>query len=584
MIEPQARRPSPTPPTGRARPCRGRDRLVRLLAPDLGVPWTCAEALAWLDEPRQPRDATAGPGRRRALARPHARASSTCSATRSTSYPVIHVTGTNGKGSTARMITRAAGRARACTVGTYTSPHLAAAQRAHQPATASRSPTTSWPSVLTDLARLEPLAGVEPTLVRAAHRGRLPLVRRRRRRRRRRRGRAARPLRRHQRRRRRGRGGHQRRPRPHRLRRATGAGRSPRRRRASSSRARPSCSARPTRRCAPIFDRRRRRRGAGSADEDFGCDDEPARRRRAAARPAHARTARSTRCSCRCTAPTRATTPPWRSPRPRRSSAAPLDADVVRDAFGRRRVPGRFEVVGRDAAGRARRRPQRRPAPRPRPQTLARRLRPRGRDASSSSACSRPRDPAPMLEALERRQRPPRRSRCTPDVAAGRAGRRGRRRRPRRLGVRRRGRARRRPRPCDRARSRAAGRRRRRPRRPARSTSSAPPATSHLASPSRRCQPSPSAAHEPDLRHLQARRRRARPRRRDRRPPRAQGPPLVAGRAAHRRPRPLAEAPLRRARRQAVLRRAGRRSSPGRRSFAMVVEGPPTTPSRSCAR
>ena len=34
----------------------------------------------------------------------HAARSCTCSATRSTPYPVIHVTGTNGKGSTARMI------------------------------------------------------------------------------------------------------------------------------------------------------------------------------------------------------------------------------------------------------------------------------------------------------------------------------------------------------------------------------------------------------------------------------------------------------------------------------------------------
>lgn len=38
-------------------------------------------------------------------------------------YPVIHVTGTNGKGSTAQMITRLL-MARGLTVGTYTSPHL----------------------------------------------------------------------------------------------------------------------------------------------------------------------------------------------------------------------------------------------------------------------------------------------------------------------------------------------------------------------------------------------------------------------------------------------------------------------------
>src|SRR3954454_10983111 len=38
-------------------------------------------------------------------------------------YPVIHVTGTNGKGSTSQMITRLL-MAHGLRVGTYTSPHL----------------------------------------------------------------------------------------------------------------------------------------------------------------------------------------------------------------------------------------------------------------------------------------------------------------------------------------------------------------------------------------------------------------------------------------------------------------------------
>ena len=38
-------------------------------------------------------------------------------------YPTIHVTGTNGKGSTAQMITRLL-MSRGLNVGTYTSPHL----------------------------------------------------------------------------------------------------------------------------------------------------------------------------------------------------------------------------------------------------------------------------------------------------------------------------------------------------------------------------------------------------------------------------------------------------------------------------
>src|SRR5687768_4916645 len=40
-----------------------------------------------------------------------------------TAYPVIHVTGTNGKGSTTRMITELL-RASGLSVGTYTSPHV----------------------------------------------------------------------------------------------------------------------------------------------------------------------------------------------------------------------------------------------------------------------------------------------------------------------------------------------------------------------------------------------------------------------------------------------------------------------------
>src|SRR5258707_590033 len=40
-----------------------------------------------------------------------------------TAFPVIHLTGTNGKGSTARMITALLAES-GLTVGTYTSPHL----------------------------------------------------------------------------------------------------------------------------------------------------------------------------------------------------------------------------------------------------------------------------------------------------------------------------------------------------------------------------------------------------------------------------------------------------------------------------
>ena len=46
-----------------------------------------------------------------------------------TAYPVIHITGTNGKGSVARMVTELL-RASGLSVGTYTSPHLEPHQRA----------------------------------------------------------------------------------------------------------------------------------------------------------------------------------------------------------------------------------------------------------------------------------------------------------------------------------------------------------------------------------------------------------------------------------------------------------------------
>jgi dihydrofolate synthase/folylpolyglutamate synthase len=47
-------------------------------------------------------------------------------ATRRRAYPVIHITGTNGKGSVARMCTELLLEAAGLSVGTYTSPHLEA--------------------------------------------------------------------------------------------------------------------------------------------------------------------------------------------------------------------------------------------------------------------------------------------------------------------------------------------------------------------------------------------------------------------------------------------------------------------------
>ena len=73
------------------------------------------------------------------------------------------------------------------------------------------------------------------------------------------------------------------------------------------------------------------------------------------------------RASCRSTAPTRPTTPRSRWPPSRRSSAGRCDPDVVAEAFAGLRLPGPLRGRAPGAAARARRRPQprRRRAPSP---------------------------------------------------------------------------------------------------------------------------------------------------------------------------------------------------------------------------
>jgi dihydrofolate synthase/folylpolyglutamate synthase len=76
-------------------------------------------------------------------------------------YPVIHLTGTNGKGSTARMIS-ALLAAHDLSVGTYTSPHLE-----HITERISRNgepiPVDAFADVVGQLASLEGLIGVRPS-------------------------------------------------------------------------------------------------------------------------------------------------------------------------------------------------------------------------------------------------------------------------------------------------------------------------------------------------------------------------------------------------------------------------------------
>ena len=76
-------------------------------------------------------------------------------------YPVIHLTGTNGKGSTARMLT-ALLATRGLSVGTYTSPHL---QRVNERLShcGEPIPDEELVEVLDAVARVEPLIGSRAT-------------------------------------------------------------------------------------------------------------------------------------------------------------------------------------------------------------------------------------------------------------------------------------------------------------------------------------------------------------------------------------------------------------------------------------
>jgi dihydrofolate synthase/folylpolyglutamate synthase len=76
-------------------------------------------------------------------------------------YPVIHVTGTNGKGSTTQMITRLL-MAHGLTVGTYTSPHL---ERLNERISVNCEPIPDedFAEQIAAIADLEGLTGVRPS-------------------------------------------------------------------------------------------------------------------------------------------------------------------------------------------------------------------------------------------------------------------------------------------------------------------------------------------------------------------------------------------------------------------------------------
>src|SRR4051812_38175808 len=76
-------------------------------------------------------------------------------------YPVIHITGTNGKGSVARMVTALLVES-GLSVGTYTSPHLEALNERIS-WNGEAIDDDSLAAAIADVATVEPLAGVTPS-------------------------------------------------------------------------------------------------------------------------------------------------------------------------------------------------------------------------------------------------------------------------------------------------------------------------------------------------------------------------------------------------------------------------------------
>lgn len=115
-------------------------------------------ALAWLDQ-RVNREAVSAPDA--AFKLDGVRELMAVMADPQDQYPVLHLTGTNGKTSTARMLT-ALVQAKGLSVGTFTSPHL---ERVNERIAWNGEPISDGASaeVLTALAELEPLLTHAPT-------------------------------------------------------------------------------------------------------------------------------------------------------------------------------------------------------------------------------------------------------------------------------------------------------------------------------------------------------------------------------------------------------------------------------------
>ncbi len=221
------------------------------------------------------------------------------------SYPVVHVTGTNGKTSVARM-TASLLAATGLSVGSFTSPHLA---RVNERISWNGEPIldAELDALLALVAELEPdarRAGPRSAqLVRDPDRGRAHLVRRHRGRRRGRRGRPRRHVGLHQRGRRDRRGRDQREHRPRRVPRYRRGPTSRRRRPGSSAPGPRSCSARPIPSCSrssrPVIPN-------GSCSASATSQSSPtASHTEDGSSTSVPRARATTSCSCRCTARTR---------------------------------------------------------------------------------------------------------------------------------------------------------------------------------------------------------------------------------------------------------------------------------------
>ena len=123
--------------------------------------WALGDALAWLDAHIDLEKSAAVAGKVEGLKLDNMTELCSVLADPQDQQPTVHVTGTNGKGSVARIVTRLIG-AHDLLVGTYTSPHL---ERVNERISRNGEPIddAGLAAVLSDLAAIEPLLSHTPS-------------------------------------------------------------------------------------------------------------------------------------------------------------------------------------------------------------------------------------------------------------------------------------------------------------------------------------------------------------------------------------------------------------------------------------